>query len=212
MGAVRAALARESLVEVWLDSYLALDGGSLTGGRGLVFRRPPRVCLAALGQLLQPEDLPLVAEAYRRARGLRVRLGLLHLLETTSLQTFVVKPRGARKGWGSEVYDLALERANAFVNGLCGKRVDGLLAARFAAAGVRGVDPYSPSAAHVWLRVLEKMPPQWWPVAARMLYRCGGPARFPSFSDPGSAASRAARKWILEFYGVRTGRPHHRRP
>ncbi len=211
MQAVAAALRQESLVEVWLDSLLVADGVSLTSGRGLVFRRSAVVCRTALDQLLQPEDLPLVAEAYRRARSRSVKLVLLRLLETSTLQELVVKPKNPHTGWGDEVYRLAMERGDALADRLCGGRAWDPLAARLAAAGARGVAPHSPGAAHVWLLVLEKMPEQWWPVAARMLYRCGGPAQFPSFSDPGSAASRAARQRILEFYGIRKAR-RGRRP
>lgn len=208
--AVTAALKRESLVEVWLDSLLAPDGVSLTARRGLVFRRSSRACLSALDQLLQPEDLHLVAEAYRRAESLKVRLALLRVLESSALEVLVIKPKNPRQGWGPEVYEHALERADFLVDSLCGGDVDGFLRARLAAAGARGVDPFSPDAAHVWLRVLEKMPAPWWPVAARMLYRCGGPAQFPSFSRPDGPASRAARERILRFYGVRRGRPGRR--
>lgn len=211
MRTMMRALRRESLVEIWLDSFLAADGVSLTSGRGVVLRRPPKACLAALDQVLEPEDLPLVVEAYRRAESLTVRLGLLRLLESSAMHELVVKPKNPQQGWGEEVYTAALERGDALADTLCGRRAESLLAARLAAAGVRGVDPRSPAAAHVWLLVLEKMPAQWWPVAARMLYRCGGPAQFPSFSDPGGAASRSARQRILEFYGVRRARPGHRR-
>ena len=203
MEVVSRALSKESLVQVWLDSLLAPDGGSLSAHKGLVFDRPERVCALALDRLVQPEDLHLVAEAYRRAEGRRTRILLLRFLESLGMREMIDKPRGARIGWGDEIYRLGLDRGDALVEHLCNTDVLAFLRARLAAVGARGVDPESPEAAFVWLTVLDKMPQSWWGVASRMLSRSGSPQEFISLFEPGSKASRAARERLLRFYGVR---------
>lgn len=206
MKVVSRALRRESLVQVWLDSLLAPTGESLSANKGLVFNRPGKVCAFALDRLVQPEDLYLVAEAYRRAEGRSTRILLLRFLESLGMREMIKKPRGARVGWGDEIYRLGLDRGDAFVEHLCSTDVTGFLRARLAAAGARGVDPESPEAAFVWLTVLDKMPESWWGVASRMLSRSGSPGEFISLYEPGSRGSRAARNRLLRFYGLRGNR------
>ncbi len=206
MKVVSRALRTESLVQVWLDSLLAPAGESLSAHRGLVLNRPEQVCALALDRLVEPEDLHLVAEAYRRAEGRQTRILLLRFLESLGMQEMIKRPRGARVGWGDEIYRLGLDRGDALVEHLCSTDVPSFLKARFAAAGIRGVDPESPEAAFVWITVLEKMPGSWWGVASRMLARSGSPRDFISLYEPSSKGSRAARESLLRFYGVRGSR------
>ncbi len=200
------ALRRESLVRVWLDSLLAPDGVSLSAHKGLVFERPEKACALALDRLVEPEDISLVAEAYRRAEGRSRRVLLLRFLESLGMRKMIKKPKGVRVGWGDEIYVQALERGDALVARLCNTDVHRFLRSRLATAGARGVDPESPEAAFVWIAVLDKMPESWWGVANRMLARSGAPWEFISLYEPESKSSKAARDRLLQFYGVRGGR------
>ena len=196
------ALRSQDLVQAWLQSLLWSEGTTFSNGAVLRFDRPREACASALDQLLQPEDLPLVVEAYRTARTTAVRSTLMRLMSGLGLERFLVRPKGLQKGWGSAIYRQAMDRADAYADRLCVVDVAALYRRRLLTLGARGIAPFDRSSGELWLRVLQKAPAEWWAVAARLVYRNGGPPFFPALSDPESPASKRARKGILDFYGV----------
>jgi len=200
---LQEALRRRSLTDLWIESLLRTEGTTFRSDPVLVFERPLRICLAALDTLLEPEDLPLVLEAYRRARTTQVKVGLVRLLEGLTATQMIVRPHGPRVGWGPEIYRNALARADRLAGRECDPDPARFLTRRLVGLGVRGVDPFSPDAGGVWLKVLEAAPPLWWPLATRLLYRNGGPPLLVPLSERETKQAKALHERVLRFYAVR---------
>ncbi len=196
------AFRSRDLVQVWLESLLHTEGTALFARPGLRFVQDLRVCEHALDTLLEPEDLPLLIVAYRTARTRPVRTALMHLLSGLGMKEFVPRVRGPRAGWNSEIFRIALQRADAFADRWCHSDPRTIYVRRLLDLRVRGVEPFDASAGGLWLRVLQKAPPPWWGVAGRLLYRNGAPPYFPSLRDPESPESRKSRETLLRFYGL----------
>jgi hypothetical protein len=197
-------LRRHSLLEIWLQSALEQEGASLPGFKGLRFSRPATDCVRAVEKLIDVQDLDLLITAYELSEDETTRIALLQLIEGITLSRFLVFPTGEKAGWGRHVYN----DAHAGLKGSIqqwrrrGCRVDGeaVLARNLRRQGVKIADALGPDAWHVWLTVLRKGPPRWWPLAARRLYVCGGPWYELSFLRPDSKENRARRDKLDRWY------------
>jgi len=199
--AVMTTTRRGTLVQMWLASALAAEGKVLPGWKGVVFRRPSSQCLQAAARLIEAEDLPDVILAYETTEDTSTKVSLTTLLESLTLQRFIIKPKGPHAGWGSKIYDEAFERVDLFLENNCRQGGNNLVKIGLSQLGVRGLDPNAPAACDVWLHILDMPEANWWPLASHYVYRCGGPA---SLLIPGiryQESNKSLRKWMLSWYG-----------
>jgi hypothetical protein len=201
---VSRTLRRRSLLELWLQSVLAHEGKSLPGWFGVTLERPVGDCFAAIEKLVGVEDLDLLVTTYRLSEDLGTRISLIKLVEAVSLSRFIVLPEGGRKGWGSQVFKTAENALDAALGrwSTDGCFVDGerVVRGNLATMGVTVADPLSAEACLLWINVLERGYPQWWMLASRRLYACGGPWLELSALDPDSEQNRAMRLEILRWF------------
>jgi hypothetical protein len=206
-----ATLRRHSLVEVWLQSALAQKGASLPGYRGLQYTRSQHDCMRAVEKLIDVQDLDFLITAYELSEDQTTRVALLQLIEGITLNRFLIVPTGEKAGWGMHVYNDAHSALKGWIQQwrLHGCRVDGeaALTRSLRKQGVKIADPLGPDAWRVWLTVLRKGRPQWWPLAARRLYACGGPWYELSILHSDTRENRARRDNLDRWYrSFSTGR------
>lgn len=202
--AVAATLRERPLVELWLQAVLAADGLSMPGWRGVVLRRPQGLSFLAVEQVVEFEDFRYLAAAYRIAERRSTRLSLLRLLEGITLQEFFVKPTDTRTGWGTEDLDEAFEAADRFVEYWldveCSTDPGRILARSASALGAAGLDPLAPDSYGFWLGVLKLGASPWHMMAARQLYRFGGPWAQLSVLRDGSPQQTEERDRLIRWY------------
>jgi hypothetical protein len=202
--AVSWTLRRNSLVEMWLQALLAIEGLELPGYRGVVPDRSSGGCLRALDRVMAPEDLQALVTAYQISAERDHRVGLMRLIEGLSLSRLVVKPKGEREAWGPEIYDRALGDLDAQIERWTGRRCRvsfrRAVSANLAALGAVGVDPLHPDACYVWGQILLRGEPAWWAIASRQLYACGGRYSEMSVLQATSAENRARRDALVKWH------------
>lgn len=199
--AVRQSARRHTLVQIWLASALAAEGREEPGWNGVIFRRPAVDCIHAVARLLKPEDLQDVISAYEMSENMTIRISLTRMLEALTLQRFIFKPRQPRAGWGLKVYEEAFDRVDQYLAANCLWGSRRLQRRGFSQLGVVGVDPDDSAACDVWIRILKMPMKSWWPVAADHIYQCGGPPSNLSVDLRAAEQNKAARGWILKWYG-----------
>jgi hypothetical protein len=211
---VRRTLRSHSLLAFWLQSALAHEGRSLPGYDGVRLTRPKRECFRAAERLVEVWDLDLLVTAYEQSRDRENRIAMLRLIESVSLSRFVIMPKGAAGGWGTAVFEAALRSLGGSIRRWQhnGCTVDGVSVLRqnLRLHGATVQDPLAPEACGLWLEVLRQDAPQWWLLAARRLYACGGPWVELSALQPDSDSNRDRRDRLIEWYSPR--RPSSRRP
>jgi hypothetical protein len=197
-------LRSHSLLEIWLQSVLAQEGTSLPGFRGVKFTRPIAECFRAAEKLVDIHDLDLLITAYELSENKGTRITLLQLIEGITLSRFLVFPAGEKAGWGMHVFNDAHRGLEAWIEQWRrrGCVVDGEFALKrsLRRQGVKVDDPLGHDAWRVWLAVLRQGPPQWWPLAARRLYACGGPWYELSILRPDTKENRARRDRLNGWY------------
>ncbi len=176
IGAMDTALRYRPLIALWLDALAHAEGQSLAGRAPMVLVRPGGYCLKVIDRLVTAQDLPLLAAAYPLVGNGSAKMGLVKLIGGLTLNSFIIKPRGLRAGWGSGVWELALESSANFLRSHCSLDPTTILRERFSALGMPVSQPFGPSACAAWLEVAKKGDPTWWGLAAQQLYACGGPA------------------------------------
>lgn len=209
MAAVAETLRRHPLSAIWLQAVLAPSGGTLPGYQGVVLNRAQGDVLRSLDRVLEPTDLDLVETAWWACDELEIRIALVRLAQGLALTRFVQIPGGAKPVWGPKVYDRALEDFAAWLDTAprrgCRLDASACLRAQLRQMGLDWVeDPFGGAACLAWQQVLLKGSDSWWPLAARQLYRCGGPTAELTTVDVTSDASRASRERVLEFYRLRS--------
>lgn len=201
---VSRTLSRRTLLEIWLQSLLAVEELEMPGWFGVTLKRQPGVCLRALERLVGVEDLPLLLEAYDLARDFGTRVKLLELVEAVTLSRFIVMPAGEKTGWGRHVFTTAMDAMEGTRRQWSrdGCTVDGesVLAENLRKMGVTDVDPLAEEGCQVWVNVLDQGFPRWWMVAARRLYACGGPWVEMSALSPDGPDDRERRERLLEWF------------
>jgi hypothetical protein len=176
---MQQTLQRQSLLAMWLQSVLVLEGGSLPGYIGVKLTRSSRECFRAAERIVDVGDLELLLAAYEQSRQLESRLTILRLVEAVTMSRFIIKPTGDRVAWGSEVFTSAVQRFENRLRSWEGRscQVDGetVLQRNLRSLGSGYDKPLESSACGLWLAVLEGDHSRWWMMAARRLYACGGP-------------------------------------
>ncbi len=192
------------MVELWLQALLANEKLELAGWDGVTLQRPPSVCLQAIERLVGFEDLDLLLTVYDLTTDFGTRINLLKLVEAVTLSRFIVLPEGGKKGWGRQVFVTAMDALEGARRQWSrdGCAVDGetVLNQNLRSMGVSGVDPLAADGCGVWLGVLELGFPQWWMLASRQLYACGGPWAEISVLTPDRATGPELRNRLLEWY------------
>ncbi len=201
---VARTLAEGSLSELWIQALLHHEDTGLPEWHGVTLRRTPGVCFRALEQIVGVEDLPLLLEAYDVTRDFSTRINLLKLVEAVTLSRFIIMPNDTKAGWGRHVFVAAMEglegarrtwpRVGCTVNG------EAVLTQNLRTLGVSGIDPFSIDACGVWLGVLDQGFPQWWMLASRQLYACGGPWVEMSALSPEKDPGPEQRKMLLKWF------------
>jgi hypothetical protein len=170
----------------------------------VTLQRQPSVCLRAVERLVGIEDLDLLLTAYDITGDFGTRVGLLKLVEAVTLSRFVVIPDGGSKGWGRQVFTTAMDALagarKRWSRGGCSVDGEAVLIENLRSLGVSGVDPLAADGCGVWLGVLDRGFPQWWMLASRRLYACGGPWVEISALEPGSDSGPELRNRLLEWY------------
>lgn len=201
---VARTLRTSTLVELWLQALLANEKLELPGWDGVTLQRPPSVCLQAIERLVGFEDLDLLLTVYDLTTDFGTRINLLKLVEAVTLSRFIVLPEGGKKGWGRQVFVTAMDALEGARRQWSrdGCAVDGetVLNENLRSMGVSGVDPLAADGCGVWLGVLELGFPQWWMLASRQLYACGGPWAEISVLTPDRATGPELRNRLLEWY------------
>jgi hypothetical protein len=201
---MQRTLRRHSLLEMWLQSALVQEGGSLPGYVGVRLTRSARECFQAAERIVDVGDLELLVAAYDQARKFETRLEIIRLVEAVSMSRFIIKPKGDRAAWGSEVFRSAVQRFENRLRSWRGQscRVDGeaVLLHNLRSLGSRYESPLDSDACGLWLAVLEGDNARWWMLAARRLYACGAPWYEFSALQPDSDRNRNLQKHLLAWY------------
>lgn len=175
---VTQTLRARPLTEFWLQAALSAEGGDMPGWTGVTLRRSTSVCFGALEKIIDLEDIGLLTVAWRSAEKMPTKIALMKLIEATTLQTFMVKPRGERTGWGTRDVEDAFEATDAFVelwlDRRCTTDPNRVLLDSLRRLGVRGIRPMDPAAWDVWIAILDRGDPSWRVIASRRLYALGG--------------------------------------
>lgn len=197
-------LRSHSLLAMWLQSALVQEGGALPGYVGVRLTRQAKDCFQAAERLVDIGDLDLLVTAYDESQNKNNRIAILRLIETVSLSRFIIMPKGDRAGWGSATYDAALQSLGGSIRrwrrGGCAVDGEAVLRQNLRSRGARAADPLASEACLLWLAVLEQDVPQWWPLAARRLYTCGGPWVELSVLQPDSKQNRQRRDDLVGWY------------
>jgi hypothetical protein len=208
---IRRTLQREPLVAMWLQSLLRNERKVFPGYRGFALPRRTRDCLRSIERVMTIDDLELLVRAFQVSEDRTTRIGLLQLIESLSLSRFVPKHMGRTPAWGPEVYTKGVANLEAAVRGWTAQRcfigVDGILVKQMAAMGAPVSNPRTMEACDVWLNVMRKGDPNWWPTAAKQLYLCGGPWIELSVLWSDSDANQTRREQFINWY-----RPPLKRP
>jgi hypothetical protein len=208
-------LRRHSLLEMWLQSALVQEGGSLPGYVGVRLTRPAGECFRAAERLVDIGDLDLLVAAYELSQGRTNRIAILRLIETVSLSRFFIMPQGNKTGWNMAVIQesalQSLERnIRRWQRDGCVVDGDAVLRQNLRSRGAMVADPLDSEGCHLWLAVLRQEAPRWWPLAARRLYACGGPWVELSVLQSDSERNRDRRDELIKWY--RPSGAHTRRP
>jgi len=207
MRAMRQTLRNHSMVEMWLQAVLITEEKSFQDFRGIVLRRSPMVCFRAVERVMGPEDLETLVRAYRMSEDTRHRISLLQLIEALTLNQFIVRPLGDRKGWGERIYNKGLraldEWITAWLDLRCTLDYGQVVSGSLAKMGATGVRPLHPEACHVWGLVLKQGDPRWWAVAARQMYACGGPWVEMSVLQADTEENRRRQESLVNWYRLR---------
>ena len=203
---VAETLDSRTLLEMWLQSLLAVEKAEIPGWSGVTLRRQPDVCVRAIERLADTGDLNLLLEAYDLSQDFGTRVNLLKIVEAVTLSRFIIMPEGSeKKGWGRQVFVTAmggLESARRrWTSDSCVVEGETVLDRNLEAMGVTGLDPFAEAGCQVWVNVLERGYPRWWKLAARRLYACGGPWVELSALSPGGSRDRERKKRLLEWFG-----------
>jgi hypothetical protein len=170
----------------------------------VTFTRPTADCLRAAEKLVDIHDLDLLITAYELSENGLTRITLLQLIEGISLSRFLVYPTGEKAGWGMHVFDDAHRGLKVQIEQWrrrgCVADGEGALRRNLLKQGVKVHDPLGHDAWWVWLAVLRQGPPQWWPLAARRLYACGGPWYELSILRSDTNENRARRDRLNSWY------------
>ena len=191
------------LVQIWLDALLAAEGKTAAGVRGLILRRTRWQCALALSRLTVPEDLELLVNAYQNSDESANQILLLRFIQSLAMRKFLTRPKGTQAGWGPYIYDNARQRLAGWLGRRCTVDFEEELRASFRALGVRGIEPMAAEACGVWELILLKGEPEWWSLAARRLYDCGGPGVPVSMLERDAKRIREQREEILSWYSLR---------
>lgn len=201
---MQRTLRRHSLLEMWLQSVLVQEGGSLPGYAGVRLTRSASECFQAAERIIDVGDLDLLVAAYDEARKFDTRLQILRLVEAVSMSRFIIKPKGDRAAWGSEVFHTAIQRFESHLRSWRdrGCQVDGeaVLLRNLRSLESRYEAPLDLDACGLWLAVLEGDNTRWWMLAARRLYACGAPWYEFSVLQPDGDRNRDLRNRLLAWY------------
>ncbi|MCP4898102.1 MAG: hypothetical protein GY906_14110 [bacterium] len=175
MDRVRRTLVRVPLASFWLDSVLAHNEQVMPGHLGISLSRSLDDALWSLGRIVTPEDANLLVAAYPLAGA--GKGGIRDLLERLMLKQWMVIPhQTGRQGWSPQrVGETARRRGDRWVTSLCAVDYESELKKSFAGIGVTDIEPTSGSACPIWFGILNEPRSEWWPTAARFLYRCDFP-------------------------------------
>jgi len=203
---VARTLEFRTLLEMWLQSLLAVEKAEIPGWSGVTLRRQSDVCVRAIERLADTDDLNLLLEAYDLAEDFGTRVNLLKIVEAVTLSRFIIMPEGSeKKGWGRQVFVTAmggLESARRrWISDSCVVEGEAVLVRNLEVMGVTGLDPFAEEGCQVWVNVLERGFPRWWMLAARRLYACGGPWVELSALSPDGPRDRERRKRLLDWFG-----------
>lgn len=201
---VMRTLATASLFEMWIQALLVHEDTGLPGWQGVTLQRPQGVCLRALDRLVGVEDLPLLLQAYDMTRDFSTRISLLKLVEAVTLSRFINMPTDEKAGWGRRVFTNAMDSLEGARRGWprdgCTVHGEAVLTESLRTMGVSGLDPLSAEGCGVWLGILDRGYSQWWMLASRRLYACGGPwveiSAFSPEKDPGPEQRKILLQWF----------------
>jgi hypothetical protein len=209
---VEHTLRRYSALEMWLQSALVQEGASLPGYNGVRLMRSPSDCFMAAEKLVGVEDLDLLVTAFEVAEHGSSRGALIRLIEGITLGRYIIMPANEKAGWGRHVYDSAYQKLTSDIQQWRrdGCTVDGetVLRGNLRSLGLEIADPLGPEACgrKLWTAILRQDVPQWWMLAARRLYACGGPWYELSALRSDTAQNRARRDRLREWYKPRQTR------
>jgi hypothetical protein len=165
------ACRTKTLLSIWVDSYLAAIGEPLQGS--LTLKMPPEVCLAAIRELAEPEDLGELLALWPLLASDQDRFGLLRTIEMVTLQRLVDAPLGPRAPSGESYLKAGVSMVDGWVAGLC-HSIDGEGYMRATLRRFGLLDNGKPSP-RTWLRILMFKYPSIWPIAIERLSDLGAP-------------------------------------
>ncbi len=199
LDAMAAALRVRPLVALWVDALAHAENQALPGRAPIVLKRPADYCLKVIDRLVTPHDLPLLAAVYPLLDGASAKLGLVKLIQGLALRKFIVRPRG-RTGWGSGVWELALESCGNFLYGFCPPDPARVVRAGLRTTGLAAGDPFGASSCAAWIAIAKENEPTWWGTAAQQLYLCGGPPLEISRLRAGQPDVAKAHGVLMNYY------------
>jgi hypothetical protein len=173
--AVQKGLRTGSLIDLWLESLLSVEGATTGRWHGVIMLRTPVQCLKSLDRLVYPEDFAELVAAFELSSDPSVRQSLMRLIEGTSLQRFVVRPSGENAGWGPKIYAEGMERLETKLAVFCPRDAETWIRDGFRALGVPGARPNSVGSCVVWRELIRHPYPPWGRMVAQQLHACGGP-------------------------------------
>ena len=197
-------LRRYSLLEMWLQSALIQEGASLPGYIGVRLTRSPRDCFLAAERLVDEEDLDLLVTAFEISKDKTNRIALLRLIEAVSLNRFIFTPTAGAVESSEDAYQSAVQRLTDRIKQWRqnGCKIDGKAVVLNNLRSIDGdvADPFSAESCGIWLGVLRRDIPFWWPMASRKLYACGGPWFEFSALQPESDHNKQVRDQLSAWY------------
>lgn len=201
---VERTLRKSSMVEMWLQAVLSTEDKEFPGWRGIRLQRSVSNCYRAIERLVEIEDLDFLVNCYRLTDNRSTRINLIKLIEAVTLSRFIIMPSGGKQGWGAHVFDDAMgsleHSLRQWSKGRCA--VDGETALRhnLKIMGVPEIDPLARENCRLWVNVLEKGLPQWWMMASRKLYACGGPWYGLTAFSPENQRNKEMRQQLLSAW------------
>jgi hypothetical protein len=193
--ALVAAARERTLVQLWVDSYLAAVDRAPAGR--WVLAREPRHCLDAIREIATPADLDALVALWPLLVEQPHRYHVMGTIEMVSLQKFVEIAKSPRGGWGSMYYDASARRVDDWVGSRCGT-VDGESLVRWKVRDAATRQELGEVGG--WLALLGAGYPPVWPTVADALVAFGAPAMSWNRQRPDDPQNDGAVREVREYF------------
>jgi hypothetical protein len=202
------AARSRTLVHVWADSFVASKGYPLP--ERFVFRRSSDLCLRAIREIAEPEDLPHLLALWPLLRGDEERAQVMRTIEMISFQRLVDRSLDPSKPHGEWQINAGVALVDSWVAGLC-RSLDGTRQLEVAFEAADLVERGEAATTADWFAFLNSGYPSHLPLAVERLADLGCVAVEVDRQRFENPANKSASRKVLERFPISSVPPPHPR-